>query len=811
MNSILQDFRYALRSMARERGFALVAILTLAFGLGANTAIFSVVNAILLRPLPYGHPDRLVTVGMENIAKADDYGFELSFLNIKDLNAQMKTLEGVGGYLYGSTFLMLPGGDPQHVSGSYVSANVLPLLGVKPQLGRFFTEAEDREGAPSVIVIGNDLWVSTFGRDPNIIGKQYVFGTGGKTRTVVGVMPPGFKFPAEIDRSDYLAPLQPTIGKDNMEERGSVFIDAIGRLRDGVTIEQARAEAERLSRQLEKQYPRSNTDIRFRLAPMRDIVVRQVKPALVALLAAVAGVLLIACANVANLLLARATSRQREISIRSAIGASRARIVRQLLIESVVLSVIAGACGLLIATWGVAGLVAIAPKEIPRVDTVGVDATVLAFSAILSVITGIVFGLAPALAASKTDLTESLKEGSRGSTEGRRRNRMRNTLVAAEIALSVLLLTGAGLLLRSFLRLSGVDPGYDYHNALVVEISARAAYDNDQKIAELYRRLVEGLGALPGVKSAGGANHLPLGGNENVFNYQIAGQPIPPIGKEPHVTTVDVTPNYFRTMGIRQIAGRDFTAHDDSKGAPVIVISEGFARQHFPKGNAVGQHMSISIDEKQMREIVGIVADVRFIDLVSNPRPIVYLPQSQIASGRLSTVLRAEDDATLLMPEVRAVMKRIDPQQPIIRMRTLEQMHSQSLENRRFIVILIGALAALALILAGVGIYSIMNYAVTQRTSEIGIRMALGAEPRDVSRLIVGQALRLVGAGIGAGIIAAFIGTRLIRSMLYGTAPSDPVTFVSICIAIVLVGTAASWIPARRAANVDPLVAIRCE
>jgi putative ABC transport system permease protein len=540
------------------------------------------------------------------------------------------------------------------------------------------------------------------------------------------------------------------------------------------------------------------------------VVVRQVKPALVALLAAVVGVLLIACANVANLLLARAAGRHREISIRTAIGASRARIVRQLLIESVVLSVIAGACGLLIATWGVAGLLAIAPKQIPRVDTVRVDGTVLAFSAILSILTGIVFGLAPALAASKTDLTESLKEGSRGSTEGRRRNRIRNTLVAAEIALSVLLLTGAGLLLRSFVRLSGVDPGYDYHNALVVEISARASYDNDDKIVELYRRVVNELGALPGVTSAGGANHIPLGGNENVFNFQIAGEPTPPVGKEPNVTTVSVTPNYFHTMGIRLLAGRDFSSQDNKKGTPAIVISESFARKHFPKGNAIGQHMSISIDERSMREIVGVVGDVHFLDLASAPRPIVYLPEAQIVSGRLCTVLRT-NDAALLIPQARAAIKRIDPQQPIVRIRTLEQIHAASLENRRFIMILIGALASLALILAGVGIYSIMNYAVTQRTPEIGIRMALGAEPRDVSRLIVGHALRLVGAGIGTGIVAAFIGTRLIRSLLYGTAPSDPATFVSICIAIVIVATLASWIPARRAAAVDPLVAIRNE
>jgi putative ABC transport system permease protein len=809
MNSVLQDFRYALRSMARERGFALVAILTLAFGLGANTAIFSVVNSILLRPLPYAKPDRLLIVSMQNIAEPGDPGFELSYLNIKDLNERMKTLQGVGGYLYGSTFMM-EGAEPQHVAGAYLTANTLPLLGVKPQLGRFFSEAEDREGAAPVMVISHDLWVSSFGRDPNIIGKSFLFGTAGKRRTVIGVMPAGFKFPADVEKSDYWAPLQPAIGKDNMAERGAVFIDVIGRLRDGVALSQAQAEAEMVSGQLEKAYPKSNTDIRFRLTSMHDVVVRQVKPALVALLAAVVGVLLIACANVANLLLARAAGRHREISIRTAIGASRGRIVRQLLIESVVLSVIAGACGLLIATWGVAGLLAIAPKEIPRVDTVRVDGTVLAFSAILSIVTGIVFGLAPALAASKTDLTESLKEGSRGSTEGRKRNRIRNTLVAAEIALSVLLLTGAGLLLRSFVRLSGVDPGYDYHNALVVEISARAAYDNDEKIVEFFRRVVDGLGALPGVTSAGAVNHIPLGGNENVFNFQVAGEPTPPIGKEPNVTTVSAMPNYFHTMGIPLLAGRDFTNQDNKTGTPAIIISESFARKHFPKGNAIGQHMSVSIDERAMREIVGVVGDVHFLDLASVPRPIVYLPEAQVVTGRICTVLRTRD-AAVLIPQARAVIKRIDPQQPIVRIRTLEEIHSASLENRRFIMILIGALASLALVLAGVGIYSIMNYAVTQRTPEIGIRMALGAEPRDVSRLIVGHALRLVGAGIGAGIVAAFIGTRLIRSLLYGTAPSDPATFVSICVAIVIVATLASWIPARRAAAVDPLVAIRNE
>jgi putative ABC transport system permease protein len=808
MSAILQDLRYALRSMSRERGFALVAILTLAFGLGANTAIFSVVNAILLRPLPFGKPDRLLIVGMQNMSRAGDYGFELSYLNIRDLNAQMKTLAGVGGYLVGSTFLA-EGREPELLNGAYVSANVLPLLGVRPQLGGFFSEKDDRMGAPAVAVISNDLWVTHFGRDANIIGRKVTFGTAGIRRTIVGVMPPGFKFPADVEKSDYWMPLLPSIGKDNIDERGAVFIDVIGRLRDGVKLAQAQAEAEAVSARLEKQYPKYNTDIRFRLAPMQQIVVRQVKPALVALLAAVGVVLLIACANVANLLLARAASRQREISIRTAVGASRGRIVRQLLVESVVLSVVAGACGLLIATWGVAGLVALAPKEIPRVDTIGVDSTVLAFTALLSVITGIVFGLAPALSASKTDLTESLKEGSRGSTEGRRRNRVRNTLVAAEIALSVLLLTGAGLLLRSFLRLSGVDAGYDYHHAVAVELSARAAYDNDDKMAELYRRIIAELASLPGVTSAGAVNHLPLGNNENVFNFKIAGQPPAPMGREPHVTTLEVTPNYFHTMKIRLIAGRDFTPHDGSKSAPVIIVSESFARKHFP-GNAIGQHMSLSIDNEDMREVIGVVGDIRFLDLVSDPKPMVYLPQAQITSGRLGIVLRTPDAARVI-PEVRAAIKRVDPQQPILRIRTLEDMRSASLENRRFVLILIGALAALALILAAVGIYSIMNYTVTQRTAEIGIRMALGAEPRDVSRLIVGHALRLVGAGIAAGILAAFIATRLIRSLLYGTAPSDPVTFVSICAAIIVTATVASWIPARRAASVDPLVAIRCQ
>jgi putative ABC transport system permease protein len=801
MTPVLHDLRYALRSLAKARGFAAVAILTLACALGANTAIFSVVSAILLQPLPFTQPQELMWITGANQRWSDG---PFSWPNYFDLAKQTKTLEHVGGYADVSAFLY-QGGEPDRLRGSVFTASVWPILGVPPLLGRTFNAQEDAPGQPLVVVISYDTWQKYFGGDPKIVGRVTRFGT--KPRTIVGVMPRGFNFPMQSDRTEFWMPLSEDL-EPGGGGRGAIWMNVVGRLRDGVSIQQAAAELNTISARLDVQYPASNKGLRFRLEPLHSFMVRNVRPALIVLMCAVAVVLLIGCANVANLLLARAAVRHKEISIRSALGATRSRILFQLLVESVVLSMIAGAVGLLLAAWGVDLLVALAPPEIPRLDAITIDRTVLLFTLALSVLTGIIFGLAPALSASKTNLVEALKEGSRGSTEGRRRNRIRNLLVTGEVALSVFLLVGAGLLLRSFLRLSGVDPGYEYHNAIAIDLAIRSTtYPKDENVAQYHRRAMEELSAIPGVTAVGGANHLPLGNNEEVYTFDIVGRPPFLQGQEPNATFVRVTPNYFHAMGIPILRGRPITAEDTKNAPKAVVVSESFARQFFKNEDPTGKRVDVS-DGGGIRTIVGVARDIHFVSLTEPPKLTFYVAAMQGEGRRMQYVVRAPNASTL-GPSLRAAVRKLDREQPILGVHTLEQMRSESLASRRFMLVLIGVLAALALILAGVGIYSIMSYTVTQRTSEIGIRMSLGAEARDIFRLIVGQSVRLVAIGLGVGIVIALAATRVMTTLLFGITATDPLTFASICVVIGGIALVASYIPANRATKVDPLVAIR--
>ncbi|HEY0155690.1 MAG TPA: ABC transporter permease [Thermoanaerobaculia bacterium] len=803
MNNLLHDLRYAVRSLGKARGFAAVAILTLAFALGANTAIFSVVSAILLQPLPFEQPHELMLLSVQYPAfTANAY----SWPNYRDIRRQAKTIDRAAAYSSSQSFLYASGIEPERFSGAMVTHDLWPMLGVKPLLGRGFSEQEDRFGQPPVAVISETMWRRRFNADPTIIGKQIRLGNTPKT--VVGVMPPGFKFP--------LGSAQPTdfwtsLGQENENEtdgRGAIWMGVLVRLKDNATRQQFQTELTTISKRIEQQFPEENTGVRFLAEPLHDMLVSDVRPALIVLMCAVGVVLLIGCANVANLLLARAAVRHKEISIRSAIGASRGRIVRQLLVESVLLSMLAGALGLLLATWGVDLLVALAPAEIPRREAIGIDRPVLLFTLALSVLTGIIFGLAPALSASKTNLVEALKEGSRGSTEGRRRNRVRSALVVAEIALSVFLLVGAGLLLRSFVRLSGVDPGYNYRNAIALDVSARTAvFPEDENLVQFQKRAREQLRAIPGVTSVGMANHLPLGNSENIFSFNIVGRPPFPDGQEPNAGFVAVSPGYFETMGIPILRGRPVTEQDVRGGQRVVVVSESFARQYLGKENPLGKQVEIT-DGDGVRTIVGVAGDIRFVSLTDPPKPFFYVAHSQSTTRRMQFVVRAPNAATL-GPTLRTAIRKIDREQPILGIRTLEEIRSESLASRRFMLVLTAVLAALALVLAVVGIYSIMSYTVTQRTSEIGIRMSLGAEARDILRLIVGQALRLVGIGIAVGVLVALVATRVMTTLLYGITATDPATFVSICFIIGSIALIASYVPANRATKVDPLVAIR--
>ena len=802
-----QDFRYAFRALLKYRGFTAVAILTLAIALGANTAIFSVVNSVLLRPLPYDAPERLVDLDAYNRLDGDDLPV-YSYPNYADVRQQSKTME-IGAYTRSSTFLM-EGGDPELMSGLDASANLLSMVGVRPVLGRLFTEAEDRPGAPAVVLLSNDVWRRKFGADGSIIGRPIRIGTAGRTRTVVGILPPGFRFPAGEQERDFITPFEFDLEAEDRQQRDAIWISVVGKLRPGFSLAQANAELETIAARLEAQYPAANTALVFRAKSMHEETVSEVRPAVLLLFGAVGLVLLIGCANVANLLLARATARQKEISIRSALGASRNAIVRQLLIESVVLSLLAGAIGLLLAAWGIDVLLALAPEDIPRLESVGLDGTVLLFSLGLSLLTGILFGLAPALSASKPDLTEALKDATRGSTVGRKANRMRSALVIAAVSLSLILLAGAGLLLRSFMNVTSVDPGYDYRNTVELRLSPRAvAYPEQPQVRVFYDRFFAALRAIPGVEAVGAGTMLPLSANESVNSFDIVGRPLAAPGREPAAKYVSVTPGFFHALGIRLLKGRDISANDTAGKPEVMVVNESFVREFFPNEDAIGKRLLLNRETGRTIEIVGVVSDVRWRGMVTEPPATMFYAWPQQNSGRtLSVVVRAPNAASLV-PTLRAAVRQFDREQPIVTLEPLAQTRAESLAERRFNLILIGLLATLALVLAAVGIYSVMSYAVTQRTSEIGIRMALGAQARDVFRLVVGQAVKLVGIGLVTGVAVALAGSRVMRSLLYGVTPTDPWTYVAICAVIGTIALVASYMPARRAARVDPLVAIR--
>jgi putative ABC transport system permease protein len=805
---IANDLRYSFRTLVKQRGFTAVAVLTLAIALASNTAIFSVVNAILLRPLPFRAPEQLINLTGVNRIGGGDYPV-YSHPNYRDVRTQTKSLEQVVAFTRGRSFLM-EGDEPELLAGLDVTHNLPDLLGVQPQLGRFFNAAEDRAGGPKVIVISDRLWRRKFNADRGIVGRAIRVGTAGDVYTVVGVMPPDFRFPVDEVERDYYAAFEPDMDDQARNTRDQIFISVVAKMRPGVTIEQARAELETLSARLEKQYPQENAGLVFVAHSMHEDIVRDIRPALLMLFGAVAVVLLIGCANVANLLLARATARHKEISIRAAIGASPWRITMQLLVESVVLSLLAGACGLLLASWGIDALLAFAPPEIPRLDTISLDGNVLLFTTLLSVFTGIAFGLAPAISASRPNLTEALKEGTRGSTEGKR-NRLRSVLVVSAVALSLMLLAGAGLLLRSFIHVTGIDAGYDHRNAIALDISPRAlTYKEDAQVYAFYDRLFERLRGLPGVQSIAAVDSLPLTPNESVWSFSVVGRPPDPPGRGPSAKTVVATPGFFETMRIPLLRGRDIAATDRANAPAVTVVNQAFVREFFPNENPLGKKIALDRADgsQDLVEIVGVVGDVRWRSLTDPVRSTMFMPFAQRSRRFLSVVVRAPG-AESLGSTLRGVVRQIDRQQPIVNIGSLAGTRSESLATRRFNLILLAVLAVVALVLAAVGIFSVMSYAVTQRTTEIGIRMALGAEKRDVFKLIVGHAARLVAIGAAIGVAGALLSSRAIGTLLYGVKPADPWTFATIVVVIAGTALLASYLPARRAAKVDPLVAIR--
>ena len=808
MGTILQDLRFGVRMLAKSPGFTLVAVLALALGIGANTAIFSVVNTVLLRPLPFTQPERLVTVIPRN-ERDGSLGDTHSYPNFADLRAQRQIFEAAAAYSAASGFL-LGGDEPELLRGLVTSADLFPMLGARPALGRTFTAEEDKPGAQRVIVLSDGLWRRRFNADPRIVGQSITLTTG--PTTVVGVMPPDFKYPVGMAKVDYWMPLVPNIRPDNLTARDSVFLTVVARVRAGATLQQAQAELNRTSQQLAAAYPDSNTALGFMLRPLHEELVGDVRPALYVLLAAVGFVLLIACANVANLLLARAAARQREIAIRVALGASRWRIVRQLLTESLLLALAGGGLGLLLALWGLDLLVAAAPQNIPRLHEAALDPVVLAFTIGVSLLTGVVFGLAPALQATKTDFNEALKEGGRGGGEGLRQNRLRAVLVIAEVALSLILLVGAGLLIQSFGHLLKVDPGFRPEHVLAADVVARSSsYPKPEQRAAFFQQVLQHIAQLPGVEAAGAVSPLPLGGNFEAFSFAIEGRPPAPRGEEPAADFRITSADYFRAMSIPVRRGRVFTDRDSANAPPVVIVNESFARRFFAGEDPLGRRMVVGADDRP-REIVGIVGDVRHAGLDAETTPELYVSYLQEPASRLTIVTRARaGDAAAIAASVRQSIREVDKEQPVYNVRPLMQLLADSVARRRFNMLLLGIFAAVALLLAALGLYGVMAYSVTRRTHEIGIRIALRAQTRDVLRLIVRQGMALVAVGLVIGVCAALAVTRLIRTLLFGVSTLDPLTYAGVALLLLFVTLIACLVPARRATKVDPLVALRYE
>jgi putative ABC transport system permease protein len=811
MSDLTQDVRYGLRGLRRAPAFTAVAVLTLALGIGATTAIFSVVNAVLLRPLPYPDADRIALVWMDNqrMGMREDIH---SWANFADLRAQGRSFARMAAY--GTGGYNMTGGcvegacEPQRVASAYSTADLFAVLGVAPMLGRAYTADEEQEGRDAVVVISHGLWSRMFAGDPGAIGRTVRL--NGRERTVIGVMPRGFAFPAA--ETDVWVPL--AIPDDLRTARNSFFLTVVGRLAPGVTLERARTETSAIFRRLVEQYP-SLDNLGINLEPLPEQVVGPtLRTALWVMLGAVAAVLLIACANVANLMLSRAAAREREVGVRLALGAGRARLVRQMLTESVLLSVIGGALGVALAWGGLRLLLGIAPADIPRLDQVRVDGLVLAVALGVVALTGVAFGLAPALQASRSTLTDALRDGGRGGTGGRGGHRLRRALVAAQVALVVVLLTGAGLLVRSFLELQRVHLGFTPAGLLTARLALPGSkYGEGPQRAAFYEALVERLRAAPGVAGAGAISSIFLDATPTSTNFTIEGRTMTEEEAGIEVPLDAVTPDYFRVMGIPLERGRAFTSRDHADAPRVAIVNASMARRFWPNEDPIGRRFKYgdSQSDGPWITIVGVVGDMRRTGYDMPVRYETFLPHAQRPSAAMTLVLRSAGDPIALAGVVRGAVRALDAEQPVYEVATMEQLLAGMVAQRRFGMALLGAFAALALALGLVGVYGVTSYLVAQRTREVGLRLALGAEPAHVVRMVVRQGMTAAAAGLGVGIIGALAAARLMRSLLYGVGPTDVATLGGVAVLIALATLLASWIPARRAARVNPLTALRYE
>ncbi len=817
MRTFLQDLRFGVRTLLKSPGFALVSVLTLALGIGANSAIFSVVNGLLLRPLPYAESERLAIIWTHSPGAnvAQDWPSPGQFAAVKSQTSVFEDL----ALVHGSSSNLSVDGGAERVGVVRATSNLFPLLGVRPALGRVFLPEEDAPGRPSIVVLSHGLWQRRFGSDPNIAGRAITL--NGQSYTVVGVMPADFALGYEvlptvgaIQQPDVLLPLALTA--ERMESQGDENYNILTRLRPGATVGQAQSELDlipsRLGQQFPDDYPPSRA-FRLSVRPLLEQVVGDVRTSLLILLGAVGFVLLIACANVANLLLARAAVREKEMAVRTAIGAGRWRIVRQLLTESVALSFVGGALGLLVAFWGLDALRSLAPANIPRLQNVTLDGRVLLFTSAVTMLTGVLFGLAPALRGSRVNLGETLKEGARGSTGGGGQ-RLRNALVVTEVALSLVLLVGAGLLIRSFMRVQQVEPGFDERGVLSLRLSVGGTGYQGERTTEYFDQLLKRVRALPGVESAGAASIIPLSGGIGWGSVTIEGY-VPTTGQEAIQADYRIAgTGYFETMRVPLLSGRHFDERDAVKDAPkVAIIDEKMARTYWPGQEAVGKRLKPGgpDSDSPWRTVVGVVGGVKQYALDTDSRVTIYMPFGQSPSGTMYVVARAAGDAETLAPAVVREARAIEPNVPVFDIKTMEQRLSESLARRRFAMLALGLFALVAMALAAVGIYGVMSYSVAQRTREIGVRVALGARGRDVLGLVIKRGMLLALAGIGAGLAGAFALTRVMGSLLFGVSATDPLTYAAISALLAAAAFLACYLPARRATKVDPMVALRYE
>ncbi|MEK6406541.1 MAG: ABC transporter permease [Acidobacteriota bacterium] len=805
LGNLWQDLRYGLRLIRKNPGFSAVVVLTLAVGIGANTAIFSVVNAVMLRSLPFKDPDRLVRLNESNPERGWPT-FSVSHPNFLDWRDQNQTFEAMAATT-GASVNLGAAGEVEVVRGSAVTVDFLTVLGTSPLMGRNFLPEEDKPGGNTrVVMLTYGSWQKRFGGDRDVVGKTLTLNDN--IFTIVGVLPESFAW-SSGSNFEILMPLAP----DPARPRGDHRLLVIGKLKEGVSREQALSDLNTIAARLADQYPESNKGWLVSGQSFYDWMIPEpIRRSLLLFLGAVVVVLLIACSNVANLMLARATARQKEISIRIALGASRLRIASQLLVEALSLAMISGIAGLGVAWLATKALKALDSGDVPRLDELSMDGRVLGFSLLISLVTGVLFGLAPAIHAARTNLNEMLKEGGRSVTGGRVRQRIRNLLVTVEVGLSVALLVSAGLLLRSFWRLQDVNPGFKTDHLLTMRINLpRTRYQDNARAWGFYKRLVEETGAVPGIQSVGVTSGVPMGGGNTATQIQIEGKPPAPDGSKPSADWRIVSTGYFATMGI-PLRGREFDERDTEDSQPVTIISDEMARRYWPDEDAIGKLVVLFSFSNKPCTIVGVAGDVRSLALDSDPNPMVYVSTGIAATWNpMNLVIRTSGEPAAQVSAVRSTLGSIDPNVPVYDARTVDELLSNSLGSRRFTMFLLGTFAAVALLLACVGLFGVMAYLVSQRTHEIGVRLALGARPRDVFRLIIGRGMALAAGGSVLGLAGAWAIGRFLESMLYQIKPSDPITLASAPLLLLAVALLACYVPARRAMRVDPMVALRYE